>query len=318
LIQTTFTAKLSNRHQQNLVNRYPELSFSFFDRIDDAMEKLPETEVLVTYGEDLTDEIIANRCPNLKWIHVISAGLEKMPFSIIASRKILVTNARGIHQIPMAEYTIGVMLQITRRINEIFANQKAGIWDRSIRIDELCDKTVGIVGVGAIGGKIAEYAKAMGMRVAGTNRSGHPVPYVDDFYPMKELNTLIEVSDFIVVIVPFTPETEKLIGEEQLSRMKSTAYLINISRGSVVDEEALVRFLQERKIGGAVLDVFTQEPLPSDHPFWKLDNVIVTPHLSGRSPKYMERALDIFYENVPIYLSGPGEMRNKVDLRKGY
>jgi phosphoglycerate dehydrogenase-like enzyme len=315
---TTFTAKLSKRHQQNLMNRFPELTFSFFDQIDDAMQKLPQTEILVTYGEDLTEEIIADHCPSLKWIHVISAGLEKMPFSIIAERRILVTNAKGIHQIPMAEYTIGVMLQITRQMNEIFLNQRDGIWDRSIRVDELSGKTIGIVGVGAIGGKIAEYAKVMGMRVIGTNRSGQPVPHVDVLYPMNELDRLMKESDFIVVIVPHTPETEQMIGEAQLSRMKATAYLINIARGSIVDEEALVKLLQERKIGGAVLDVFTQEPLPSDHPFWTLGNVILTPHLSGRSPKYMERALDIFYENIPVYLSGQGEMRNKIDPYKGY
>jgi phosphoglycerate dehydrogenase-like enzyme len=318
LIRTTFTAKLSERHQQKLVQQFPELQFAFFDSIEEATVALSETEVLVTYGEDLTEEMMASDFPRLKWIHVISAGLEKMPFDTISKQNIMVTNARGIHQIPMAEYTTGVMLQIVRKQNELYQQQLEGNWDRSIRTEELHGKTLGIIGVGAIGSKIAEYAKVMGMKVLGVNRSGQSVPVIDQLYTMERLDCVMEDSDFIVVIVPMTQETVGMIGERELSRMRSSAYLINISRGAIVDEQALLKVLQQKQIAGAVLDVFTQEPLPADHPFWSLDNTILTPHVSGRSPKYMERALELFIENVPVYLKGEGSYRNLIDPSKGY
>jgi phosphoglycerate dehydrogenase-like enzyme len=318
LIRTTFTAKLSERHQQKLVQQFPELQFAFFDSIEKATVALPETEVLVTYGEDLTEDMMASDFPHLKWIHVISAGLEKMPFDTISKQNIMVTNARGIHQIPMAEYTTGVMLQIVRKQNELYQQQLEGNWDRSIRTEELHGKTLGIIGVGAIGSKIAEYAKVMGMKVLGVNRSGQSVPVIDQLYTMERLDCVMEDSDFIVVIVPMTQETVGMIGERELSRMRSSAYLINISRGAIVDEQALLKVLQQKQIAGAVLDVFTQEPLPADHPFWSLDNLIMTPHVSGRSPKYMERALELFIENVPVYLKGEGSYRNLIDPSKGY
>lgn len=318
LIRTTFTANLSDRHQQKLTEQFPELQFSFYGSIEQATEALSDTEVLITYGEDLTEDLVTENFPRLKWIHVISAGLEKMPFDIIAKRNIMVTNARGIHQIPMAEYTTGVMLQIVRRQNEIYERQREGVWDRTIRTEELHGKTLGIIGVGAIGSKIAEYAKVMGMKVLGVNRFGQDVPHVDHLFTMEQIDQVMSESDFIVVIVPMTQETMGMIGERELALMKSSAHLINISRGAVVDEGALLKVLQQKRIAGAVLDVFTQEPLPADHPFWKLENLILTPHMSGRSPKYMERALDLFVRNVPVYISGKGEFTNLIDLQKGY
>lgn len=317
-VKVVTTAKISERHQQNLRALYPQMEFSFHGSLEDAVESLRFAEALITYGEDLTEEIILNRCPQLRWIQVISAGLELMPFKAIADRGIIVTNARGIHQIPMAEFTMGAMLQITRRTKELYRLQHAKEWDRSIRTEELNGKTIGIIGAGAIGSKIAQYAATFGMRVLGMNRSGMRVDHIDEMFSGEKLSELLQQSDFVVVIVPLTENTYQLIGEKEFAAMKKTAHFINLSRGTVVDEQALVRALTEKQIAGAVLDVFVQEPLPSNHPFWEMDNVTVTPHLSSRSPQYMERALELFKANATVFLTNSEQWINRIDPRKGY
>ncbi|WP_206425331.1 D-2-hydroxyacid dehydrogenase [Staphylospora marina] len=317
MIHCVSTAKMSDRHRKALREEFPGLRFSFFENIAQAENVLPDADILVTYGEDLTDGII-ERCGKLKWIQVISAGLELMPFDAIRNRGILVTNARGIHAVPMSEYVMAVLLQIVRKTDEFMKNRRNAAWDRSIRVGELFGSTLGIVGTGAIGRAVAEKAKVFGMRTIGVNSSGTPQPHIDEILPASRLDELLSRSDFVVLTVPLTPRTEKLIGARELKWMKPTAWLINVARGAVTDEAALVDALRERTIAGAVLDVFTQEPLPQDHPFWKMDNVILTPHISGRSPMYMTRALEIFRHNLKVWLRGEGEWVNRIDPEKGY
>jgi phosphoglycerate dehydrogenase-like enzyme len=332
----SFTAKISLRHQQNLKERFPLQTFHFFDKIEQMdIEDFKSTEVLVTYGEDLTPFYI-DRLEKLQWIQVLSAGLDRMPFEALNKRNILVTNARGIHQIPMAEYTIGMILQLVRKGYELYDLQKEGIWDRSIRVGEAYGKTIGIVGLGAIGTEIAKRAKAFGMRVVGLKRdlgdytskdrsSAEDLQHVrtvlpehvDEVVSYQEKEKLFTQSDFVVILLPLTPATNQLIGLNELQMMKSSAYLINIARGEVVKEEDLIHALREKMIAGAVLDVFEQEPLPPNHPFWGLDNVIITPHISARSPLYMQRALDIFCENIKAYPERE-TMTNMIDLIRGY
>ncbi|MGZ4112019.1 MAG: D-2-hydroxyacid dehydrogenase, partial [Tumebacillaceae bacterium] len=269
-------------------------------------------------GEDLTDEII-ERCTALKWIQVISAGLELMPFAAIAKRgDILVTNARGIHILPMAEYALGMILLFSRRFLDMYQNQLQRNWDRSVRIDELGDQTLGVIGAGAIGSEIAKRAQAFGMHTLGVATTKREQPYFDEMFDRSEMDEVLKRSDFVVVVTPLTPQTEGLIGAREIGLMKQTAVLINIGRGQVVEEAALLHALQERTIRGAGLDVFVEEPLPADHPFWGLDNCVLTPHVSARSPKYMERAQEIFRRNLEAFLGGEGELINVIDVEKGY
>ncbi|WP_025028886.1 D-2-hydroxyacid dehydrogenase [Caldalkalibacillus mannanilyticus] len=314
----TSTAKMSEKHQHRIKELYPDHEYFFYDKLSTVeREVLAKTEILLTYGEDLTGAII-DQMPRLKWIQVLSAGLELMPFESLLKRDILVTNARGIHRIPMAEYTMGMILQMTRKSIELFQFQKQGVWDRSLRVDEVYGKTLGIVGAGAIGSEIAKRAKVFGMKVIGLRREKKQESSdFDEMVTFEERETLFRQSDFVVVLFPATPETIYCIGEKELSQMKPSAYLMNIARGKIVQEGALLKALQEKRIAGAILDVFEQEPLPADHPFWQLDNVILTPHLSGRSPYYMQRALDIFIENLAHYPNA-SNMMNPIDLRKGY
>ncbi|WP_027415587.1 D-2-hydroxyacid dehydrogenase [Aneurinibacillus terranovensis] len=312
------TAKMSSRHQKTLTERFPHHTFYFYENIHEAKDDITDAEIVVTYGEDLTGELIETM-QRLTWIQVLSAGLDKMPLPSLAEKGILVTNAKGIHKIPMAEYTIGVMLQVARELNVLYEKQKNREWNRTLRVQELYGKTLGIIGVGAIGEEIAIRAKAFGMNVIGISRSGTSKPGCDEMYKQDDVLTVLPACDYIVVVVPLTRETHHLIGRNELLAMKQTAVLINIARGEVVDEEALTLHLQEKKIKAAVLDVFSEEPLPESSPLWGLENCIVTPHLSGRSPFYMERALEIFHHNLNAFDKGQEtELLNRIDCSKGY
>lgn len=315
------TAKMSDKHQSKLMDSFPQHQFSFFNSMADTpAESLEKAQVLVTYGEDLTSEIV-KKMSSLQWIQVLSAGLELMPFDALIERQVVVANARGIHQIPMAEYTMGMILQLARQGFEFYDLQKKSQWDRSLRVDEAYGKTLGILGIGAIGTEIAKRAKAFGMNVLGLRRSevsqNSTMEYVDEIVSLENKEKLFRESDYIVVLLPITAETTHFVGAEELSMMKSSAYLINIARGQVIDEEALLIALQDKKIAGAVLDVFKEEPLPSTHPFWQLKNLIITPHTSGRSPYYMQRALEIFRENLNRYPEVK-DMINVIKMEQGY
>lgn len=312
------TAKMSIRHQERLQTAYANHQFFFFSSIEEAGDEIRDAELLITYGEDLTPERVASMS-SLRWIQVLSAGVDMMPLTELAVRGVKVTNASGIHKIPMAEYTIGVMLQATRKMNELYVKQQASDWDRSLRVEELYGKTLGIIGVGAIGEEIARRAQVFGMKVLGVTRSGKPNEYCDQMYRQSEFSLVLPQCDYVVVVVPLTEETYHLIGRAELEQMKESAVLINIARGPVIDEGALVEHLKADKLSLAVLDVFSQEPLPVDSPFWKLDNCIVTPHVSGRSPKYMERALEILHHNLALWDKGEQEgMMNVIEASRGY
>lgn len=311
------SAKISEKHQIKLKKTYTNADFHFYDDINEAEKDLETADVLITYGEDLTDDII--RPTNLKWIQIISAGIDKIPFNTLAEKEIIVTNAKGIHYIPMSEYTFAVLLQLARRSNDIYKNQLENVWDRTIRVSEIHGTTIGVIGLGSIGSGIVNIANAFNMRVIGLNRSGNSMENVEKVYKPEQIKELMAESDFVVVIVPLTDETYHLIGKEELNEMKESAYIINIARGDVIVEKALIEALKNKKIAGAALDVFSEEPLPADHPYWTLDNCIITPHLSGRSPQYMERALEIFNHNLSAYLNGKyNDMKNLIQLEKGY
>jgi phosphoglycerate dehydrogenase-like enzyme len=308
---------LSERHVNAIREISPVIDLRVYPSIEQAQESFADAEVLITYGEDLTPEIV-KEMKRLKWVQVFSAGIDKMPLQQLEEQHVLVTNARGIHRIPLAEHVLGMMLAYAHRFHVFFDLQRTHTWDRSVRLEELYGKTVGIIGVGAIGSAIAEKAKAFQMRTMGVNTTGKSVPFVDETYPVQEMDKVLAESDYVVVIVALTPETEGLIGEREFKQMKKSAIFINVSRGAVVDESALIRALKEEWIGGAALDVFVEEPLPPEHPLWSLPNCVITPHMSGRSPKYMERAQEIFRYNLNVYLNGTGEMINVIDPKKGY
>lgn len=311
------SCKLNPNIQKELLEKFPELDFSFQNSIKEAEAKLAQAEILVTYGEDLNEELI-NRAANLKWIMVFSAGIEKLPFEAIKKKGILVTNARGISKTPMAEYTIGMMLQVARKSKEFIDNEKQEVWNRRLKMIEISGKTITIIGTGAIGCEIARLAKAFQMKTIGINRSGRKAEYFDDIYPAQEMEQAIEQGDYTVAVLPSTPDTYHVLTERHFKRMKQESVFINIGRGSIVAEEVLLKALENNEISHAVIDVFETEPLPIGHPFWKMENVTVTPHISGLSPQYQPRCLKIFEDNLRQYVSGENNFINVIDLDRRY
>ncbi len=283
---------------------------------------LAEAEVLFT--STVIPEDIVGRAAKLRWVQLTSAGLDRLLDSELARSGVAITTASGVHAVPIGEYVMGAMLAFAKGLPAAMRAKKERAW-RPYLAEELYGKTVGIVGLGAIGGYVARLAKADGMRVLAIRRSirrraaapDTGFADVDELLPPSDLTYLLSQADYVVIAVPLTGESRGLIGERELRAMKPAARIINIARGGVIDEAALVQALKEGWIAGAALDVFQQEPLPPESELWEMENVILTPHISGGTPVYMERAVALFCDNLRRYLAGE-PLRNAVDLKRGY
>lgn len=276
------------------------------------------SEADVIFGLRFPQDVLI-RSPRLKWIQTMSAGIDRFLDAEMIASPVTLTNVSGIHATPIGEFVLGLMLMFAKNAPLHFQMKQEKQWKR-LPPSILRSKTVGIVGLGSIGREVARLSKAFGMRVLATRRTAKGegrARNVDLLLPADELRRLLGESDFVVLAVPVTAETRGLIGEEELRAMKSTAYLINISRGETVDEEALTRALEEGWIASAGLDVFATEPLPPDSRLWELPNVIFSPHVAGGMEEYAERATERFVENLRRYLEGK-KLRNVVDKKRGY
>jgi D-2-hydroxyacid dehydrogenase (NADP+) len=279
-------------------------------------ELLADTEVI--YGFRLPVDVIA-RAPKLKWFQTMSAGVDRFLDDKFRRSPVIMTSVSGIHATPIGEFALELMLMFAKGAPLAFQQKQKRQWKPYLP-KVLRSKTVGIVGLGHIGREVARLAKAFGMRVLATRRSvrkSKRARYVDRLFPPNGLRQLLAESDFVVITLPLTRETYRIIGEAELRSMKSTAYLINVARGNLVDEEALVRALEEHRIAGAGLDVFTKEPLPADSRLWEFPNVIISPHIAGGMENYVEKATGVFCENMQRYLGGR-RLINVVDKKRGY
>jgi len=261
----------------------------------------------------------------LKWIQSVGAGVDRYLFPEVVKSQVTITNASGVHPIPISEHVIGMMLCFCRKLHFFIRSQMEGKWRRDEgrlgeeEIEELSDKTVGIFGLGRIGDELAKKAKCLGMRVIATRKNPYaPAPdYVDKLIQPRNLEELLTESDFVVLTLPLTTETRGIIGEEQFRSMKKTSYLINVGRGKLVQEDKLIKALNEGWIAGAGLDTFEMEPLPRDSDLWRMHNVIITPHIAGATPHYLERLTDIFCENLERFLRNE-KLINVVNKTLGY
>lgn len=271
-------------------------------------------EILV--GWNIPREAV-QRAAGLKWIHSTAAGVDQLLYPEIRARGIILTASMGIHH-QLVEHIFAFLLALERRLHVALRLQLQRKWNRARTVgDELAGKTLGILGLGTIGQQLVRKAQAFDMRVIGTKRTPTAIPGVDRVLPPDGLPQVLRESDAIVVALPLTPQTRGLIGERELQMMKPTAWFINVGRGPIVHEAALIQALRAGKIAGAALDVFEHEPLRSDSPLYDLENVILTPHVSGASPRYMDRAVPLFCENLARYLRG-APLRNLVDPERGY
>ncbi len=280
---------------------------------------LAEAEVILS--NPMVPGDILERAPMLKWLQLTSAGVDRLiDAPVVRSFSVEVTTASGIHAVPISEFVIGAILAFAKGFPGALKAQAEGRWSPYLA-EELEGKTVGVLGIGAIGSRVADLAHAFGARVlavrrsVGTRQKGDG--RVEEFLPPADLPYFLGESDYVVVAVPLTDESRHMIGEPELRSMKPAAVLINIARGAVIDEEALTRALKEGWIAGAALDVFEREPLPADSELWQLPNVLLTPHVSGGTPRYMERAIELFCDNLHRHLEGR-TLRNVVDPERGY
>ena len=268
---------------------------------------------------DLVRDFLAN-APKLRWMHTMSAGVERFLIPELVGRKeFTLTNNSGSYDVPIAEFVMAAMLAAAKRLPDYERSQQRSHWDKDHESAEIRDSTVVVLGLGSIGGEVARLAAAFGMRVIGVRRRLDlpGVPGVVAVVPPDRLADVISEADFLAITAPLTPATRGLISRDVIARMKPTSWIVNIARGAIVDEPALLEALKARRIGGAAIDAWWTEPLPSESEWWSLPNVIATPHISHSSPRVRERTLGLFLENLRRWKARE-PLLNVVDVQAGY
>lgn len=288
----------------------------------ELLSAAPGTEIYLGSGVP-RDFFLAAR-QSLKWIHTGSAGVGAALFRELVESDVVLTNSAGIHAPPMAETVLGVMLYFARGLDFALRDQREGRWDQTAfgttasPVTELAGGTLGIVGYGGVGRAIAARAHAFGMRVLATRRTPRPSDDATEIVHGRDgLERVLRESDVVVITIPSTSETKRLIGRDELAMLRSNAVLINVARGNIIDEDALIEVLAAERIRGAGLDVFEQEPLPDSSKLWQLPNVLILPHVSATTPRFWERQAAFIIENFQRYLKGE-PLRNIVDKQHGY
>jgi phosphoglycerate dehydrogenase-like enzyme len=284
----------------------------------------PSAEVVLYSGlggETLPFSSVWPHVPNAKWVHSLSAGVEKFMLPEFIASPVPLTNARGVFKRPLAEFAILSILFFYKRVRRLIKSQERHHWD-DFKVNMLLDRTLGVVGYGEIGRECAILAKSMGMKIAALRRKpqqSHGDPILDCVFAPAELSSLLAQSDVVVAAAPHTPETHHMLSDREFATMKSSAIVINVGRGPVIDEGALVRALQTGKIAGAALDVFEKEPLPQDSPLWDMENVLISPHCTDRTekPDWLDLSMQFFLTNFERYRTGQS-LENVVDKKAGY
>ena len=289
-------------YERIIVPRFPGLSVQTVGTLDELATQIGRAEILMSFGVRLPRGIFAH-APRLKWVHAFGTGVDGIADQETLGRDVLITSTKGIHGPPVAEAALASMLALSRDLPRSVRAQDLRAWDKW-RMRLLDRKTVGILGVGSIAQALAPRCQAMGMTVVGISRSPRPVAVFDRVVLRNELERAVRDLDYLALLLPLEPDTRHIVGDRVLAAMKPTGYLINVARGGVLDDAALVRALEAKKLAGAALDVFDQEPLPIDHPFWRMPNVIITPHFGGYYDRYVEDSADQVCRNLERFLAG--------------
>ena len=272
-----------------------------------------DTEAMLAWGVPAG---LLPEMPKLRWAQALTAGVEMWLAVPDLPPGLTLTSARGTHRESMPENIVGGLFHLTKPYAAVNQDQKTSTWTRRMATP-LNGQTLGIIGVGEIGQRVAHIASALGMRVIGTKRRPEPVPDVAEVWPSSRTNDVLAQSDFVLLLLPATPDTENFINAERLSHMKPTAYLLNFGRGALIDDAALIAAVAGKKIAGAVLDVFRQEPLPREHPFWTTEGIQVLPHIGGGHPKRDGVVAKLFVDNLGRFLDGK-PLLQEVDRVAGY
>jgi len=316
---------LKEVHVKRLREAFPHVDFIVIEKNDPAFEeKILDAEAFATWPFKLESyNRILSKASKLRWLQFSNVGIAPGYLELPRAKGWLVTNARGVASEAIAMHALALILAFERGFLQAFKMQTERCWAQEpfvkapFGFDGLQGKLLGIVGVGNIGRALAEKACALGMHVWGIKRNPQPVPFVEKVFSPHELEKVLQESDFLMLSAPLLEETHHLIGEEALRKMKKNAYLVNVARGSLVDEKALVNALQKGEIAGAALDVAEEEPLPSTSPLYNTPNLFLTPHIAGLDRQYTDRLVDLIVLNLKNYLEGK-PLSNLVDLFKGY
>jgi phosphoglycerate dehydrogenase-like enzyme len=278
-----------------------------------SADQLERTEVLMAYG---VPPGVLGAMPKLRWAQAMTAGVEGWIALPDLPPALLLTCARGTHEESMPENIIGALLYVAKPYAAAAENQKRGKWVRMVP-EPLTGKTLGILGIGVIGQKVARIAATLGMRVIGTRRRPAPVPNVESVLPAERTDEVLAQSDFVLLLLPATKDTENFMNAERLRSMKPTAWLLNFGRGQLIKDDDLVGAVREKRIAGAVLDVYREEPLPAGHPFWTTEGILVLPHVGGPHPQRDKFVARLFVDNLARFLDGK-PLREVVDRTLGY
>ncbi|WP_310551974.1 D-2-hydroxyacid dehydrogenase [Paenibacillus glufosinatiresistens] len=278
---------------------------------------LAQAEILIGWGKGIAGHVLAEGTP-LRWVQSWSAGIDRMPLDRLRERGVFLTNASGVHAEPIASVIIGFMLLFVRDFHTAVRNQERRLWQSSGAESELTGKTAVIAGTGRIGAETARLAKAFRMKTVGIRSKAEPVPGFDEIRTTGQLREAAAEADFVINTLPLTDRTRGLFDASVFSAFKPGAYYISIGRGGTTVTDDLIAALHSRRLAGAGLDVFEQEPLPADHPLWAMEQVVITPHSAGNTDRYADRMADIFAGNLKAYAATGTPDLNLVDYERQY
>ena len=301
----------AQRYHERLAKRFPAVEFHAFHHAKEAEPVIAGIDVIMGLGHHIPPALIT-AAPKLKWVQALTTGTETLTVPGVLPPHVLLTSTRGIHGPQMSELAFLNMIALNRNFRKMQRNQaeaKWEQWDQPI----LEGKTVVIVGLGILAEHLAELCKLFGMTLIGVSGGRGSAPHFDEVHPRSELVKLAARADFLMLLVPYSPATHHLISREVLAAMKPTAFLINLARGGVLDETALIELLQAGKIAGAGIDIFSNMPLPPDNPLWRMPNVIITPNIGGRSDRFVEQTMTVLEPNLQAFIDGRlKDLRNLV------
>ena len=302
LILLTLPEPVRSQYRDRLRRRFPEITIELVDHHSKTGPYIAAADALVTFAPMLSPQVLES-AKRLKWIQALGTGVDNLIDQAALRKDVVVTNVRGIHGAPVSEAALAAMLALARGLPRAIRAQDERQW-RRFPAQLLHDKTVGIFGIGQIAEALAPKCKTFGMRVVGVTSAPRNIAGFDRMHRREELAQAVGDFDFLVLLTPLTAATRNSVDAKIFAAMKPTSFLINLARGGVVDEPALIEALNDKRIAGAALDVFSQEPLPVDHPFWSMPNVIITTHQGGFCDVYIDYALPTVETNMEHFLKG--------------
>jgi D-2-hydroxyacid dehydrogenase (NADP+) len=312
LILLNLPEKVRMQYYEPLRAKFPQVHIDMVDHHAKVDPYIGSADILVTFGPMMSEHVL-EKAANLKWIQALGTGVDGIVDRPSLRKDVVITNVHGIHGAPVSEAAIMSMLALSRDLPRTLRNQGNHKWER-FPATLLKDKTVGIFGIGVIAKELAPKCKAFGMSVVGISSAKRSVPGFDRMYGREEIEQAVRDLDYLVLLTPYSAQTRGIVGAKVLAAMKPGSFLVNLARGGIVDEAALVQALEKKQIAGAALDVFAQEPLPENHPFWGMEQVIVTTHQGGFCDVYVDYALPVIEENLRKFLAG--DTANMINLVK--